>query len=619
MARRSDIQKLIATHEHRLQLLQERQARQGIETPPDVIIEIEEIQEVIAKLKAELPSESAPDEPDAAGGQSTLPNTSLSEQYSPVAKVEVAETSSQKDMNLAAPKRQIDTKGGAYFEFAGPVSTQGGDIVGRDKKTYNVSTPTSLAVILVIIVLASLTALILYVLFPEWFTTPVMPEGAFNIAVAQFISADDTTHWVDEATAQRLSNILFGSIQRKIRQNQGIVLWEPAQAGPISGSDPLIRAANAEKIAPAKNMSLLIYGVIRPTAEGYQLEPEFYISPEGFTYAPELLGPNKFGRAILVRSELLNNPSNRAIAAELDTQLEVESFQQLILGLADFYDGEYNQAYLKFALAADIIAEDEVIYLLMGAAKLRAYGPGLPEGESLLLAASKAFSRAAQINPNYARSYLGLGAVAMQQAVRPDPVDEAELTQAERWYQVGLNLPDQPPSAHIPIKSYYGLGQVYWYRYQPDITYDRNQLCPYILNSVAPDPAADQARHYYQAVFDGYQANPSNELAWFAGHALAQAGWIEGSQGNWAGMTANSQEAIRVLSRMAAPPQDWIALYWSWAAEAEICLNNLAKACNFFERALLAGENVDPARRRAFTGEQLVEWQAQLDRLGCSK
>ena len=49
-----DKKKLIQTHEHRLQLLKQRQATEGISVDPKVAIEIEEIEAKIKKLETEL-------------------------------------------------------------------------------------------------------------------------------------------------------------------------------------------------------------------------------------------------------------------------------------------------------------------------------------------------------------------------------------------------------------------------------------------------------------------------------------------------------------------------------------------------------------------------------------
>ncbi|MCP4409130.1 MAG: hypothetical protein GY807_15510 [Gammaproteobacteria bacterium] len=54
MSRQDELQKLISEHNRRLQILEERLARQGIETPPSVITEIEDIKTELAELQTEL-------------------------------------------------------------------------------------------------------------------------------------------------------------------------------------------------------------------------------------------------------------------------------------------------------------------------------------------------------------------------------------------------------------------------------------------------------------------------------------------------------------------------------------------------------------------------------------
>jgi len=58
MARQDDVRKLIATHRRRLQKLKEQQAVRGIDTPPNILIEIEDTEAAIAELQAELAGEN---------------------------------------------------------------------------------------------------------------------------------------------------------------------------------------------------------------------------------------------------------------------------------------------------------------------------------------------------------------------------------------------------------------------------------------------------------------------------------------------------------------------------------------------------------------------------------
>jgi formylglycine-generating enzyme required for sulfatase activity len=59
MAAQDDIQKLITEHRRRLQKLRERQAKQGINTPPEVLTEIEDIEAQIDRLRTELEEEQS--------------------------------------------------------------------------------------------------------------------------------------------------------------------------------------------------------------------------------------------------------------------------------------------------------------------------------------------------------------------------------------------------------------------------------------------------------------------------------------------------------------------------------------------------------------------------------
>jgi len=60
MSRKDDVQRLVAIQQRRLQILKEQRAKFGISTPPHIAIEIEDLEQEINKLQAELTvSESA--------------------------------------------------------------------------------------------------------------------------------------------------------------------------------------------------------------------------------------------------------------------------------------------------------------------------------------------------------------------------------------------------------------------------------------------------------------------------------------------------------------------------------------------------------------------------------
>jgi hypothetical protein len=92
-------------------------------------------------------------------------------------------------------------------------------------------------------------------------------------------------------------------------------------------------------------------------------------------------------------------------------------------GLAYFSVRNYDSAAGEFQNAIDTPSWEtnegqEVAYLLLGTVWLRSWD--LLQNPDVLPKASDAFNEAYEINPNYARNYLGLGAIAIAQAQIPN-------------------------------------------------------------------------------------------------------------------------------------------------------------------------------------------------------
>jgi len=280
-----------------------------------------------------------------------------------------------------------------------------------------------------------------------------------------------------------------------------------------------------------------------------------------------------------------------------------EALQHLVKGLANFYVSLYDEALGEFREAANVggwLPKEgkEVVYLLIGAAHLRLYDPNadLEQRTRALQEASDAFAQAYQLNPDYARSYLGLGSVALQQAtldLSHDVVYEDKLIEANGWYSKSLSATDQPASAYVPVKAAYGLGQIHLVGYKYGI----------------PGWSADQARQFFDQVSTVYEMERAPDLAWFAGHAHALMGQLAYLDENWQKMSSECRMAIEILGDMPGdPPNKWIAPYWSWIGIAEAKLNRLDAARNAYQMAINTGTGV-------VSPEKLAEWQVELERL----
>lgn len=439
---------------------------------------------------------------------------------------------------------------------------------------------------------------------PTATVTPIapMPDSGFNIAVAQFTSLDNT---ISDQESKEFSEWLFAAIKNtvgKLPPTLRVTLREPADIGPIMGDTDEARDAHAAQIVAGHNATLLIYGIITRRDNDFYVQPTFYIAPDeaSFDQGREITGPNRLGQPVPFTLPL-DAPALAAANEKLLTRVQV--LQHLVAGLAYFYIDKNEQAGFEFRQAAEVTGwqdgeGQEVVYLLQGATTLRGYGPA--QSPELLIQAETAYSRAVTINPDYARSYLGLGNVAFQQATHTRPYDEAKLIEAQTWFEQSLAAPDQPPLAHISAKSAYGLGQVHLAGYSAGYS----------------GWSADEAIKNFQQVIEEYETTQSPDLAWDAGPAHIYVGYLAGKNYlDWEKMVDEIKNGIEILENMPGAPQDWLALYWTWLAIAEENRKNLDAAHDAYKQAIELAEPIPESRRRAFTTADLEQWRAELKRL----
>jgi hypothetical protein len=433
--------------------------------------------------------------------------------------------------------------------------------------------------------------------------TPIPPMASgFNVAVAPFTALEATGQLTVTQEAWELSNWLYESIKAERDQ---LLAVSPALAFDIQGPDLVevvlgkdrdTRAANAVQIAARHNATILIYGIIASGEDGYYVEPEFYISDASFGYGSEVAGPDRLGQAVSYEP-----PLDASGKFEINQRLFARNqvLRHVVAGLAHLYVGDYDNAWSQFRRARSVEGwqDDEgkeVVYLLMGAARLKQYNTQVTD-EKHLGEALDAFAEAYQLNSDYARSYLGLGGVALLQAVRDEEagVDEEKLIEARGWYSASLGAPDQPTSAYVPARAYYGLGQVYLKGYEHRL----------------PDWSSDKARRNLERVVAAYEQERAPDLIWFAGRAHALLGWLAGDGQDWAGMSAAYRQAIELLNTLPGrSQQSTIARYWSWVAFAEERDEHVEATLEAYWQAIQIGQGVVPR-------EQLESWQNELDRL----
>lgn len=509
---------------------------------------------------------------------------------------------------------QIDTGGGAYFS-KDVVVNHGGKVVGRDDKSINVSGSPGAKVTVfqqarvsrrfwvAIALIAAMIVIGLGIAIASLTQLAPMPKG-FNIAVAQFAAQDANGRLTVTEESKELSDYLFTAIKNETDQFDpalGINLLKPVDVGMVSGADRNSRAAKAKEIAAWHNATILIYGIVTSNEDSYHVEPEFYVVGDSWNFGSEVAGPNRLGQPVPFRPPLGESGTSVEINKELNTR--TRALQHIVKGLASFFIGDYESARGEFSQAANIRdwqEGKEVAYVLEGAAHLRLYDTNVDpeERDAELQNASDSFEEACQQNPEYARCYLGLGSVAFQRAasnLESGLLDEERLIEAYKWYSMSLSAPDQITSAYVPLKAYYGLGQIQLAGYEAGLT----------------GWSADQARFYFEQILTEFTKSRAPDLAWFAGHAHAYLGRLAKLSEDWPLMASEYQQAIDILSARPFnrnPPRNWIARYWAWIGLAEENLNRLDAARNAYEEAIDIGTGV-------VSDKMIEQWQAILTRL----
>jgi tetratricopeptide (TPR) repeat protein len=329
------------------------------------------------------------------------------------------------------------------------------------------------------------------------------------------------------------------------------------------------------------------------------VEPQFYITESSFSYGSEITGPEYLGKPV----DGLTLGPDQQFQFNIRLNARSQALQSMIRGLAYFSIRDYDSAADEFQSAVNTPYWEpdegqEVAYFLLGTVRLRAWD--LIQNPEALPLASAAFEKARQINPNYVRNYLSLGAVAIARAQVPNKagngigaVNKEDLLEGISWYSAGLNQ-TEPAQAYIPVKAAFGLGQAYLLGFEFKVI----------------DNSQEQAAQYFQQVVTAYQNEKMpQDLDWFAAHAHAGLGRLAALNQDWETMSNEYRQAAAILEGMESnPPQLWIARFQAMAGFAEMKQNHLDRARQYYSNAIKTGSGT-------VSEADLKSWQDALDQI----
>ncbi len=386
---------------------------------------------------------------------------------------------------------------------------------------------------------------------------PDQMRGDFNIAVAPFQVIGAEAEIGDD-----VANSIYGRLSGNFEGvgSPIVAVWGPGDpvlnpVPVISGKDDNERDLIAARLADEINADIVVYGVIEKEGTQWEVKPKFYVSPNNFENASEILGPYDLGETFG-----LSEGNRRALRITAGDELTPRSefLTQVAIGLTYYSIANYERAaetFLSILPTSDesFVADDEslrLVYLLLGNTSLKI---ALQEFEEFSAGAGEAnvgvmekmnqyleeaeafFAQSSDIDPDYARAYLGLGDIAYLQSVDCSgegcKIHSEPLTQSISFYEKALASPNAPAAAVPEAKANFGLGQVFF----------RQSL-------INGDMTFVEAIDYFTAVLSEYESGSSPRARDIAAEAHARLGLITCLQGNYDEALSAYQAAIQLFT-----------------------------------------------------------------------
>lgn len=280
----------------------------------------------------------------------------------------------------------------------------------------------------------------------------------------------------------------------------------------------------AQTVSEKVNAHIIIYGIIKYDEFNRQyLSIQFYISPDQFGDAQEILGENELGNPILLSGDPKSGMDIEGENEEIRNRIIVVSLLMKAIGAYVGEDFEKSLQYLESGLEDSLWKQTtgrEVIYLLAGNVTSRQALPILLKNnqeEALeIISKSETYYQqallSAQPKGEYARAYIGLAGVqnfyALYEARLSNnyaDINLDSLEKQEEYLDLALLSNYQSPSADIEEKVAFNRAQVFLLRSQ-------------LLNN--PSQLLSQSEDNYKIVIESYELG-NKRLRELAAHSYS--------------------------------------------------------------------------------------------------
>jgi len=301
------------------------------------------------------------------------------------------------------------------------------------------------------------------------FAPHVMPNGIFNVAVAEFGEMDANGVIHSSKAGQQLSGFAVNYLRDELKkEDANLVIW-PTDSNIFTRTRvPLVQPDIAEKVASDLNADLLLYGYIDTRTNPPQLVLNFWIAPQDKYKFEDIQGNTQVSTPIRVVN--LEDPGI-SVQGELKSQSIAVAF--IAMGLAQEQLGQTQDALNAFLQAETAAPNSEIVQYFIGREYLYLAELQPDQQAAVWKQAEDSFLKSIALNDKYAKAYLGLGSVYIKQSaelldaaiVNNQPIDPGamQLTdQAIEAYKKVSNMQPGPGLADAdPTLAQLALGNAY--------------------------------------------------------------------------------------------------------------------------------------------------------------
>ena len=273
------------------------------------------------------------------------------------------------------------------------------------------------------VVTLALVITISYLAYRFYFVKePAVMDGLFNVAIASFPVLDPRQKTTTDP-AQGSTDpgaLIYRTVKDQLGENPNLLVWQDGsdlkdlnvEIGAIEGANARDRALAAAVLAERLGANVVIYPGLDASQSPATVALEFFLTPQSDDPYADIQGGFQVGSALPVSD--LGDPD---VQSELTRQASAMTW--IALGLSEAKLGHSLEGLEAFLKASEQLPDSPVIQFFIG----REYLFLVDREEVLRIArdefeqqAKASFERAIELDPTYARAYVGLGSVYFKQA-----------------------------------------------------------------------------------------------------------------------------------------------------------------------------------------------------------